>query len=86
VLRDGIPIRNDLTPAAFDLEPELADFMADLRARWGLQVAMTGSGSACFALFPDLDDASDAAAAVSTRCRAAFGAELRPLGVARVDG
>ncbi|MGH8949114.1 MAG: 4-(cytidine 5'-diphospho)-2-C-methyl-D-erythritol kinase, partial [Acidimicrobiia bacterium] len=34
-LRDGIPIRNDLTPAAFDLEPTLADFMADLRLRWG---------------------------------------------------
>jgi 4-diphosphocytidyl-2-C-methyl-D-erythritol kinase len=81
-----MPIRNDLTPAAFDLEPELADFMADLRAQWGLQVAMTGSGSACFAFFPDLGEASDAAVAVSSRCRAAVGAGLRPLGVSRVDG
>jgi 4-diphosphocytidyl-2-C-methyl-D-erythritol kinase len=86
LLRDGIPIRNDLTPAAFDLEPELADFMADLRAQWGLQVAMTGSGSGCFAFFPDLDEASDAADAVSSRCRAAVGVDLRPRGVARVDG
>jgi 4-diphosphocytidyl-2-C-methyl-D-erythritol kinase len=86
LLRDGIPIRNDLTPAAFDLEPELADFMADLRAQWGLQVAMTGSGSACFAFLPDLDEASDAADAVSSRCRAAVGAGLRPLGVARAGG
>ncbi|HSK06820.1 MAG TPA: hypothetical protein VK990_04820 [Acidimicrobiia bacterium] len=85
-LRDGMPIRNDLTPAAFDLEPELADFMADLRAQWGLQVAMTGSGSACFAFFPDLDEACDAATIVSSRCRATVGAGLRPLGVARIDG
>jgi len=34
-LREGIPIRNDLTVAAWELEPTLADFMADLRARWG---------------------------------------------------
>jgi 4-diphosphocytidyl-2-C-methyl-D-erythritol kinase len=84
-LRDGIPIRNDLTPAAFDLEPELGDFMADLRVRWGLPVAMTGSGSACFAFFPDLDEAEDAARLVSDACRAVVGAGLRERGVARVQ-
>lgn len=83
VLREGIPIRNDLTPAAFGLEPELADFVADLRAQWGRPVAMTGSGSACFAFFADLDEAADAADAVADRCRAAVGAGLRPRGVAR---
>lgn len=81
--RDGIPIRNDLTPAAIAIEPELADFMADLRARWDAPVMMTGSGSGCFAFFPDPDEAADAAASVSGMCRAAVGARLRDRGVAR---
>jgi len=81
-LRDGIPIRNDLTPAACDLEPTLADFMADLRLRWGGPVLMTGSGSGCFGFFPDPDEASDAARSVEDLCRATVGARLRPRGVA----
>jgi 4-diphosphocytidyl-2-C-methyl-D-erythritol kinase len=84
-LRDGIPIRNDLTPAAMSLEPELADFMADLRARWGGPVAMTGSGSACFAFFPEIDEAIDAADSVSAMSRAARGVRLRVRGVAGSD-
>ena len=84
-LREGIPIRNDLVPAAIDLMPGLADFMADLRASWGTAVAMTGSGSACFGFFPDLGEARDAARSVSAMCRAAVGAELRPRGVARAE-
>ena len=82
-LREGIPIRNDLTPAAFDLEPSLADFMADLRIRWGGPVLMTGSGSGCFGFFPDPDEAADAASSVEDLCRAAAGARLRPRGVIR---
>jgi len=82
-LRDGIPIRNDLTPAAIAIEPEIADFMADLRARWDTAVMMTGSGSGCFAFFPDPDEASGAAASVSHMCRAAVGAALRERGVVR---
>ncbi len=81
-MRDGIPIRNDLTPAAFDLEPTMADFMADLRLRWGGPVLMTGSGSGCFGFFPDLDEAADAARSVEDLCRAAVGARLRASGVA----
>jgi 4-diphosphocytidyl-2-C-methyl-D-erythritol kinase len=81
-LRDGIPVRNDLTPAAFDLEPTLADFMADLRTRWGGPVLMTGSGSGCFGFFPDAGEAADAAHSVEDLCRAAVGAGLRPNGVA----
>jgi 4-diphosphocytidyl-2-C-methyl-D-erythritol kinase len=84
-LRDGMPLRNDLLPAAMDLEPELADFMADLRSGWGTAVAMTGSGSACFGFFPDLDDAESAARSVARMCRAAVGADLRPTGVARAE-
>jgi 4-diphosphocytidyl-2-C-methyl-D-erythritol kinase len=82
-LRDAMPVRNDLTPAAVDIEPELADFMADLRSKWGTPVAMTGSGSGCFGFFPGLDEATDAASALAATCRAASGAELRPKGVAR---
>jgi 4-diphosphocytidyl-2-C-methyl-D-erythritol kinase len=82
-LRDGMPVRNDLTPAAIDIEPGLADFMADLRAQWGGAVAMTGSGSACFGLFADLEEAMDAAVSVSSRCRGSTGASLRPNGVSR---
>lgn len=84
-LRDGMPIRNDLTPAAIDLEPMLGDFMADLRAVWGTTVLMTGSGSGCFGLFPDLGEADDAARAVHGRSRVVFGADLRSRGVARVE-
>lgn len=82
-LRNGIPIRNDLTPAAIDLVPDLADFMADLRARWESAVLMTGSGSACFGFFASLDEATDAAASVSDMCRATRGVDLRPVGVSR---
>ena len=81
-LRDGIPIRNDLTPAAFDLEPSLADFMADLRNRWGGPALMTGSGSGCFGFFPDSGEAADAAHSVEDLTRAAVGAGLRASGVA----
>jgi 4-diphosphocytidyl-2-C-methyl-D-erythritol kinase len=84
-LRDGIPIRNDLTPAAITLEPELADFMADLRTAWATAVAMTGSGSGCFAFFSDLDEATGAAASVMGRCRASRGVSLRGRGAARSD-
>jgi 4-diphosphocytidyl-2-C-methyl-D-erythritol kinase len=82
-LRDGMPVRNDLTPAAIDIEPTLADFIADLRSQWGVPVAMTGSGSGCFGFFPDLDQATDAAASVSRLCRASIGIVLRPNGVSR---
>lgn len=82
-LRDGMPIRNDLTPGAIDIEPTLADFMADLRAQWGVPVAMTGSGSGCFGFFADSAEATDAAASVSSMCRGSTGASLRSNGVSR---
>lgn len=85
MLREGIPIRNDLVPAALELEPGLADFMADLRSLWATPVGMTGSGSACFGFFAGVDEAEEAARSVAGMCRAAVGAELRPWGAARVD-
>jgi 4-diphosphocytidyl-2-C-methyl-D-erythritol kinase len=83
-LRDGMPMRNDLLPAALSVEPRLGDFMADVRAAWGTSVALTGSGSACFGYFGTPDEAHSAASAVSDLCREAKGVELRPHGVKRV--
>lgn len=81
-LRDGMPIRNDLVPAAVHIEPALADFMADLRMHWGGPVLMTGSGSGCFGFFPDHEEAADAGRSVENLGRAAVGARLRSNGVA----
>ncbi len=83
-LRGGMPMRNDLLPAALELEPRLGDFMSDLRASWGTTVCLTGSGSGCFGYFTTLDEASDAGSAVSDLCSLAVGVALRDHGVARV--
>lgn len=82
-LRGDMPMRNDLLPAALALEPRLGDFMADMRSAWGAPVCLTGSGSACFGYFASLEEASDAATAVSDSCSVARGVELRDHGVAR---
>lgn len=83
-LRGGMPIRNDLTPAAIDLEPALGDFMADLRSVWG-SALMTGSGSGCFGLFPNQGEAYDAAEIVRGWSRVAFGVDLRSHGASQVE-
>ncbi len=85
-LRDGMPLRNDLLPAALSLEPRLGDFMADLRSLWGSVVCLTGSGSACFGYFPTLDEAADAAAAARRLSSVTRAAELRDRGVSPADG
>lgn len=80
-LRGFGDLRNDLTPAAVDLRPELADWIADLAGRWGRPVLMSGSGPSCFAFFLDLGEAGEAAATVAGT-RATMAAEPRPRGVA----
>jgi 4-diphosphocytidyl-2-C-methyl-D-erythritol kinase len=80
ILRQYGPLRNDLTPAAYSLEPELADWSMDLAERWGRPVAMTGSGSAHFGFFADLDEATAACADVP-EARSVFAAGLRETGV-----
>ncbi len=70
VLRGGLPMRNDLYPAAASLDPRIDDWRAELAALWGTEVAMTGSGSALFAFFVGLDEALDAANVVDTPTRA----------------
>ena len=82
-LRGRMPMRNDLLPAALDLAPRLGDFIADVKAGWGTPVCLTGSGSACFAYFPTLDEASDAVFAVSAMVREGRGVELRRVGVTK---
>lgn len=82
-LRDGMPIRNDLVPAAIAIEPRLGDFMADLRAAWGA-VSMTGSGSACFGYFPSLDEALAAVGDVTDLVTGGRGVDLRDHGVSTV--
>jgi 4-diphosphocytidyl-2-C-methyl-D-erythritol kinase len=85
-LRGGMPIRNDLLPAARDLEPRLGDFMADVASMWGTSVCLTGSGSACFGFFGTVDEAKDAASAVSGMVGEGRGVALRERGVARSSG
>ena len=83
-LRGGMPLRNDLLPAAVAVEPQLAGFMTELRFRWDQPVALTGSGSACFGLFPSLDEARGAAEAAADLSSVSVGVEPRPRGVAQV--
>lgn len=77
-------LRNDLTPAAASIRPDLEDWMADLAARWERPVMMTGSGPACFGFFVDPDEAADAAVALHDH-RGARAADLRRNGPARVE-
>lgn len=73
-LRGGLPLRNDLLPAAVSLDRRVGEWQAELAERWGTHVAMTGSGSALFAFFPTPDEARDAAEAVRVPVRLATGA------------
>lgn len=82
VLRDGMPMRNDLFPAVLDLEPRLGDFIADVRSVWGSAVLLTGSGAACFGFFGDAVEAAEAARSIAGT-RARFGVGLRDQGVTR---
>lgn len=83
-LRSHGEVRNDLTPAALDLLPELGDWMQDLAEGWERPVFMTGSGPACYAYFLDEDEATSALAEVADY-RAGKAAVPRRGGVARRD-
>jgi 4-diphosphocytidyl-2-C-methyl-D-erythritol kinase len=79
------PLRNDLTPAAVSLRPELADFIVDLAQAWEQRPLMSGSGPALFGLFPDFSEAADAARAAPSACRHRQAARPRSNGVERID-
>ena len=76
---------NDLTPAAIDLVPALGDVLDELTSLWERPVMMSGSGSAVFGCFADVDEAAGAAAAVGPGFRASEAVELRSHGVSRLD-
>lgn len=83
-LRDSMPLRNDLLPAAIEVEPVLGDFLADVRQTWGQPVLLTGSGPSCFGFFGSAEEAGEAVRSVGGT-RAAAGVELRDHGVSRLE-
>jgi 4-diphosphocytidyl-2-C-methyl-D-erythritol kinase len=56
---------NDLTFTACSLAPAVADTLLDLKCAGALAASMSGSGSACFGLFADLESAQKAAKQLS---------------------
>lgn len=84
-LRAHGELRNDLTPAACILSPELGDWMQELSTLWERPVFMSGSGPASFAYFLDHDEAEGAVGEVTTR-RAATATVPRSSGVSRLRG
>lgn len=84
-LRGGPPMRNDLYPAAVSLDERIGDWRADLSARWGTSVAMTGSGSALFGFFADMDEATSAAESVDVPARLSVAVEPVDRGWRRID-
>lgn len=83
VLRRSTPIRNDLTPAALRLRPELGDLMEEAAGEWEQPVAMSGSGSSFFSFFVDVEEAAGAAGAVKGLAPITVGAGLLPHGPVR---
>ncbi|HKX75461.1 MAG TPA: 4-(cytidine 5'-diphospho)-2-C-methyl-D-erythritol kinase [Acidimicrobiia bacterium] len=79
-LRPLGPLRNDLTPAAIDLHPDLADWISEMSALLERPLLMTGSGPALFAFFGDLEEATSAMATTPSSLRAAIAATPRPHG------
>lgn len=78
-LRGFAPLRNDLYPAAVSLSYFIEDWRSELAHRWGVPVVMTGSGSALYAFFGSVDEASDAVGIAPSDARAVAAAE--PVGV-----
>ncbi|MGI9585643.1 MAG: 4-(cytidine 5'-diphospho)-2-C-methyl-D-erythritol kinase [Acidimicrobiia bacterium] len=85
-LRGGLPVRNDLYPAAVSLDPRVGDWRGELESLWGTAVAMTGSGSALFSFFGSLDEADGAASAVTMPTRLSTGVDLSLTGWDAIDG
>lgn len=84
-LRSLGPIRNDLTPAAIDLRPELGDWLRDLSQQWDRPVLLSGSGPSVFGFFADEDEAGSAIAESPDEARFAIAGSPASTGVIRVD-
>ncbi len=74
-LRAFEPVRNDLYPAAASLAPAVDEWRAELEARWGRPVALSGSGPSLFAFFVDADEAASALDHIPGGARAAESVE-----------
>jgi 4-diphosphocytidyl-2-C-methyl-D-erythritol kinase len=62
------PLRNDLEAPAIELLPVIGDILAALNSTSGCSMArMSGSGSACFAIYPNAQAASDAVTNLTSR-------------------
>ncbi len=75
-LRPYGPLRNDLEPAAIDLEPMLTEWIGELEALWDRPVMMSGSGPSLFAYCLDADEAAAVAAEAPAEARARAGVPL----------
>lgn len=84
-LRGGLPLRNDLLPAAMSLDPRIGDWRSDIAQRWSTSVAMTGSGAALFAFFSTIDEARSAVESFDAPTRAAEAVTLVGCGWERID-
>ena len=85
VLREYVPLANDLYPAAVAVNPEVDEWRSELSKRLGVPVAMTGSGAALFAYFPTRSEAEGAVAAAPSEATAAGAAEPVPRGFMIVE-
>lgn len=85
ILRGGLPIRNDLYPAALSLDRRIGDWCDALEHLWGTSVSMTGSGSSLFTFFESVDEAAGAAEAVDLPVRAAEAVSLVDHGWEPID-
>ncbi|MCH1474428.1 MAG: hypothetical protein L7W94_02050, partial [Alphaproteobacteria bacterium] len=65
-LTDIVAAGNDVQAAAMSLSPDIAIVLERLRDSNGvIKAQMSGSGSACFGLFDDADNAATAAKALA---------------------
>jgi 4-diphosphocytidyl-2-C-methyl-D-erythritol kinase len=70
-LRAHAPLVNDLYPAAVAVAPMLDEWRAELAARWGRPVLMSGSGPSLFGFFVDEAEAREATDDIPVGARAA---------------
>ena len=84
-LRGGMPIRNDLFPAAVSLDSRVGEWRDEVADKWGMGVAMTGSGSALFAFFSTIDEARSAIDSIDVPTRAAEAVVPVDVGWRRTD-
>ena len=71
--------RNDLVPAAVALSPAVGQWQAELRARWGREVLMSGSGPSLFAFCLDMEEARDMVDAIPVGAR--FAEATQPVAI-----